>query len=254
VARNRWVARGYNSHAWVEVYFPDIGWVRFDPTPADPRTAAEQARLDQARANNESSVDTDDTAGNGSAWTPTPTETPDPITPTPGDDPNDPNNPDSPTTSDRTPTPNGSETDTTDTLTVTDEDRNDDDGGLLPDEPPSREELALGLIVVAGMVAGVRRSGVTERAYRTVWVRWQPRETPAADVERAYRRLEYLLGKRHRPRRAGETPRQYLDAVDADERATRVLSLYERSHYAGIVSEDAADEAVRLVNELTRRG
>jgi len=23
------------GHAWVEVYFPDVGWVRFDPTPAD---------------------------------------------------------------------------------------------------------------------------------------------------------------------------------------------------------------------------
>jgi Transglutaminase-like enzymes, putative cysteine proteases len=30
---NTHVVRGLNSHAWVEVYFPDTGWVRFDPTP-----------------------------------------------------------------------------------------------------------------------------------------------------------------------------------------------------------------------------
>ncbi|MFB6283192.1 MAG: transglutaminase family protein [Halobacteria archaeon] len=28
---------GGNSHAWVEVYFKDVGWVKFDPTPADRR-------------------------------------------------------------------------------------------------------------------------------------------------------------------------------------------------------------------------
>ena len=28
------------GHAWVEVYFPDVGWVRFDPTPAGDSTAS----------------------------------------------------------------------------------------------------------------------------------------------------------------------------------------------------------------------
>ena len=26
--------RDLDAHSWVEVYFPDIGWVTFDPTPA----------------------------------------------------------------------------------------------------------------------------------------------------------------------------------------------------------------------------
>ncbi|MFC7176188.1 transglutaminase domain-containing protein [Halosegnis marinus] len=36
VAADRWVARGLNAHAWVEVFFPEQGWIRFDPTPAGP--------------------------------------------------------------------------------------------------------------------------------------------------------------------------------------------------------------------------
>ena len=42
VTQDEWVVRGSDSHAWVEVYFPEVGWVRFDPTPAAARTAAEQ--------------------------------------------------------------------------------------------------------------------------------------------------------------------------------------------------------------------
>lgn len=34
-----------NAHAWVEVYFQDIGWVRFDPTPGTPRLETEQRLL-----------------------------------------------------------------------------------------------------------------------------------------------------------------------------------------------------------------
>lgn len=31
-----WIVRARDAHSWVEVYFPDIGWVTFDPTPAAP--------------------------------------------------------------------------------------------------------------------------------------------------------------------------------------------------------------------------
>ena len=33
---NGFVVRQKNAHAWVEVYFPYIGWVEFDPTPPTP--------------------------------------------------------------------------------------------------------------------------------------------------------------------------------------------------------------------------
>jgi len=256
VDEDRWVARGLDSHAWVEVYFPDEGWIRFDPTPAGPRNAAEQERIQSARSNNESGVDTDETQGNGSAWTPTETETPEPITPTPDDDQTETTS-GAPGSTNETPTPVGpapgnlgGETTTT-TPNGSSQGEDEGNGGLLP-EPPSREEAAFGLVVLAGAIAGLRRAGVTDRAYRAVWLRWQPRADPTTDIDRAYRRLEYLLASRHRPRRDGETPRQYFTAVDADERAERVRELYERARYGGTATERDADEAVEVVDGVTR--
>lgn len=37
--------RSIDAHAWVEVYFEGVGWVRFDPTPASQRTIAERETL-----------------------------------------------------------------------------------------------------------------------------------------------------------------------------------------------------------------
>jgi transglutaminase-like putative cysteine protease len=42
---NTYTVRGMNAHAWVEVYFPDAGWVKFDPTPASERLQQEQQSL-----------------------------------------------------------------------------------------------------------------------------------------------------------------------------------------------------------------
>ncbi|MFL5843467.1 MAG: transglutaminaseTgpA domain-containing protein [Solirubrobacteraceae bacterium] len=38
--RDEWVVRDVDAHSWVEVYFPRLGWVTFDPTPgvAPPHT------------------------------------------------------------------------------------------------------------------------------------------------------------------------------------------------------------------------
>lgn len=32
----QYLVRASNAHSWVEVYFPDYGWISFDPTPAAP--------------------------------------------------------------------------------------------------------------------------------------------------------------------------------------------------------------------------
>ncbi|ADB51633.1 DUF3488 and transglutaminase-like domain-containing protein [Conexibacter woesei] len=42
-ARDEWVVRDYDAHAWVEVWFPRIGWVRFDPTPSTAPALSGQA-------------------------------------------------------------------------------------------------------------------------------------------------------------------------------------------------------------------
>ncbi|PSP93854.1 hypothetical protein BRC91_07955 [Halobacteriales archaeon QS_4_62_28] len=50
VGDNEYVVRGMNAHAWVEVYFPDVGWVRFDPTPGDERRQQESQSLGEETA------------------------------------------------------------------------------------------------------------------------------------------------------------------------------------------------------------
>jgi hypothetical protein len=109
--------------------------------------------------------------------------------------------------------------------------------------------MGFGLVVLVGAAAAARRSGLTTRAYREVWLRYQPRTDPKRDVERAFERLEYVAARRGRPRRPGETPRQFLEDV-IDRRAGRLGELYERAHYAGDVSAAEADEAVELADAL----
>jgi len=224
VARDEWVVRGLDSHAWVQAYFPAHGWVRFDPTPAGPREDAERERLETARASGQSGVDTDRTRGE--EWTPTPT-TPIPDTPTP----------DTPTPAVTATAGNGS----------TPEPFGTPVGGGDGWDPdlPSREQVGLGLVVVVGAAAGLRRSGAAGRAYREAWLASNPSGTPTERVTSAWRRVEYLLERTHRDRRPGETVRQYATVTD-DERVHRLAGLYERARYAGEATEEEADEAVEV--------
>jgi hypothetical protein len=41
------VARDIDAHSWVEVYFPHLGWVTFDPTPADSPARSQIADLER---------------------------------------------------------------------------------------------------------------------------------------------------------------------------------------------------------------
>ena len=40
--RNTWIVRAKNYHAWPEVYFPDYGWVEFEPTPLGVQPSLEE--------------------------------------------------------------------------------------------------------------------------------------------------------------------------------------------------------------------
>ncbi|WP_340100003.1 transglutaminaseTgpA domain-containing protein [Salinibaculum salinum] len=45
VGENTYQVRGMNAHAWVEVYFEDVGWVKFDPTPGSERLQQERQSI-----------------------------------------------------------------------------------------------------------------------------------------------------------------------------------------------------------------
>ena len=256
VTEDEWVVRGVDSHAWVEAYFPDVGWVRFDPTPSGPRQDAEQTRVDRAREAGESGVDAE--GSENGTWTPEPTTTPpsdSTSTTTPDDDTSTGDGPGGPNPidgRDRIVPGTGTATTTTPPTNAT---TTPGAGGSIPVEPPSTEQLLYGGLVLFGLAVVARRTNALDRAYRVAWVRWQPRKDPGTDVERAFDRLEHRLGQEYRERRPGETPREYLDAlshVGLDDRAHRVGELYERARYAGEVSREQADEAVSLVDDLVR--
>jgi transglutaminase-like putative cysteine protease len=257
---DQYLLRGLNSHAWVEAYFPGHGWVKFDPTPADDRVAAENRRVQQAREEGDDEVDIDDSEDD-------PLTTEEPTTTTPVE-----------TTTNGTTangTANGTENGTlgapiqnpggganvTATVAIPDlgEDGPGDANGSEGDSDgmpslPSPEDLALGAVLLMGMAAGAHRSGVPDRLWNSLQMRYQgKRRSPDQDVERAYHRLEILLDRQYRPRRGEETPRDYVDALSltgAGERVARVAKLYERAHYGDGVTEAEAEEAVDLVDAL----
>jgi transglutaminase-like putative cysteine protease len=227
------IVRGLDSHAWVQVYFPGQGWVRFDPTPSGPRESAEQTRIGNARRSDAGGVDT---AGTLNA-TPVPTVADD----------------DSAVDATPTPAPGGGGGDIpqpdafdgTDPATASDA----DSGPTLP----SRETLALWGVVLVGVGAAARRAGTGARAVRAVWLRRRgPRRDPDADAVRAFERLAYLLERQERSRRPGETPRVYVERVTTDDRARLVLTAYERARYGSGVDRATADAATDAVGELVR--
>jgi hypothetical protein len=208
--------------------------VSFDPTPAGPREAVESDRLEQARAEGDPDVDTDESRAATETPTPRPTETP------PGTN-------GTPTPVQNTPVQaNESQFGSTgpEPSTV-----GEGPGGSLPDLPP-REHLALGLVLVIGAAAGVRRSGLALRLVRTARVRFQRRRDPETDVDVAFERMAIVLERNHRPREPGETVRQYLDAIGAPEPALKLAAIHERATYGGSVDRTTADDAVALVADI----
>ncbi len=229
VGDDEYVVRGLNSHAWVEVYFPDEGWVTFDPTPSGPRDDTRADRIEEERALGNPDVDTDDSEDEAVE---------------------DESESDEDENEEETDESEEDEQEHDEESPDADEYDDPDEGLTIP--LPSRETIAMSLVLFVGLAAGAHRAGYMDRAHRTAQLHWQTAgEDPEADIERAFFRLELLLGDEYRDRDPTETYREYLATVgDVDERVERIARIHERARYGGAVTSEDADDAVRLVDEL----
>jgi hypothetical protein len=228
----------------VQVYFPDVGWVRFDPTPAGPREDAEQTRIEQARSGSGTGVGSAPTTPQGGSEGDVVTITPQ--APASGAT----NGTDATNGTNGT---NGTDAAVDGVATPTGPSDDGGDGGPSLPELPSTRTLAVWAVAVVGLAAVGRRTGAVTRLREAVALRRQRRGDPAADAVRAYDRLETLLERRGRPRRAGETPRAYVEAAvgeGVDPAARSVVDAYERAQYGDGVDRETADEAVATVDRL----
>jgi len=244
---NEWVVRGLDSHAWVEVYFEDVGWVRFDPTPAAERQSAEVSAVEDARESGDSGVDIEE-----SEDAPLTTTTP-PTTPTPNEtSANRTNrtfrNPDRGTTA---PAGLGDVTAATATNATGGDGADDAGGGPIP-----METILIGLVALAGLAAGAHRTGVTDRALRTAKIHWHGgRVDPDTDVRRAVERLELLLDREYRPRRVNESRPAYvrsLTRAGLDDDVEVAADGYERAVYGDGVTEEEAEAVIDVVDDVVR--
>ena len=241
------IVRGLDSHAWVEVYFPNTGWVRFDPTPSGPRQTAENTRLADARQSGMEDID----YGEPDGTTPIPSDGTETSTITGDSSPSTPGEITTTGPTNGTQIPAGGPTDGLPTATST-----DGEGTPIPILPP-RRTLVVGLVALVGVAAGARRSTAADRTIKLVSIQFQRRRDPTSDVRRAYDRLVVLLEGEYRARRPGETPRAYVRSLPtagsrSEAGIRRVVELYERAQYGDGVTETDADEAVSTVDRLVR--
>ncbi|QLK24343.1 transglutaminaseTgpA domain-containing protein [Natrinema zhouii] len=261
---DKYVVRGLDAHAWVEAYFPDHGWVRFDPTPGNGRDDVHTDRLEEARENGNEDADTEESADvpiddeQSSDPENEPTDPNEPNNSSPND-PENPTDPNEPNNSSPNEPANGTNETPADTTDGSDTDSAIDDA--IADFTPRTAVLGLALLV--GVAAGMRRTDATMRVRSELGIYWHGRRRdPDRDAKRAFARLERLLARQYRPRRRSESARAYLtalsaaaDAADAepiDPRAELVVDRYERATYGSGVSRAEADEAIEIVDELAR--
>ncbi|MFC4406513.1 DUF3488 and transglutaminase-like domain-containing protein [Haloarchaeobius iranensis] len=250
VDENQWVVRGLDSHAWVEVYFPDVGWVKFDPTPGGPRSDTEVASIEDARQSDDGQVDV-----GGSEDQPLTTTTAIPtnrLTDNGSDANRTFRDPDLPGVgSDNLGGPIDG-TGSTPGPTVG-EPNGGGPGGFSEEQ---QRYAAFGLVAMVGLAAGAHRAGATRAVRRAAKLRWQgTRREPDTDVERAVERLELVLERQYGPREPNESPSQYVQRLSmsgVDRRADRVVELHEKAVYGPGVSREEADEAIELVDAMVR--
>ncbi|WP_168215932.1 transglutaminaseTgpA domain-containing protein [Halorussus ruber] len=71
VGSNTYKVRAMNAHAWVEVYFPEVGWVRFDPTPGQERLQSERRAFQNQTQNDPRQYDHTESGSPGEEFSPT---------------------------------------------------------------------------------------------------------------------------------------------------------------------------------------
>ena len=247
-----WVVRGTNAHAWVEVYFPEHGWITFEPTPPADLLEEQAGELETVR---EFVGEFDDQVLEEQGFDTTESWS----VPAEGIDPDDGEETDG-TEEVRTDSVGEAaedrdellleEFETAEPVTVTDDGGDDTDEGGTDTPQPNLELLAILSLLAVGTVVGARRSRYVRRGIRRLRLRYRSGDDPKTDVEQSFERLALLLERRHRKRRRGETVREYVDDIDPDPRANRVVAIRERARYRGTVPEAMAKEATELVDEL----
>ena len=251
IDEDTWVVRGTNAHAWVEVYFPEHGWIAFEPTPPADLLEAQTDELEAVRevvgefdgqVLEEQRFDTAQSWQVPAEGIETGEEEATNETDDIGADPIDDG------------AANGSdlrieEFETGDPVTITDERSGESDESAAVTGVLSPERLAVLSLLAVGAIVGARRSRYVRRTARRLRLRYRPSGSKA-DVERSFERLVLLLERRHRERKRGETVREYVRDIDPDPRADRVVTIREQSRYRGTVPESMAQEAIDLVDEL----
>ncbi|RQG96496.1 transglutaminase TgpA family protein [Natrarchaeobius chitinivorans] len=260
VDNDEYAVRGLDAHAWVEVYFPEKGWVAFEPTPSSERDSVHDEYLEQALDGAEDEdEEVEDDADEPDASTDEDEDGDEPTDPEPDEDESD-QPPDNDTTDGDEGDPESPPEAPAELIdTSTERDDEDERESILPDVTITREMATIALVLAGGLVAGVHRTGATANARRTIGLFWHGRRRdPDRDAERTFRRLEGLLAREYRPRRHDESAREYLadlaekrdGGLAADPRAQTVLECYERAVYGGGVDRDEADAAIAAVDEL----
>lgn len=223
-APDRYLVLGKHAHAWPEVWFPDSGWVAFEPTPGRGIPGAEPY----------TGVPEDQDASDGGADAAGATTTAPPAT--------------APDTTEpaATTAPPQDRQDRTAPVTAADE-----DGGGGPG-PLARALLALGGIVVVGVAVTTIRGAVAARRWRAMG--------PAAAVLSAWGSglgpVRWLTGQRPEP---SETHREFARRVaaplgDLDAALTELAGLATGASWnpAGATGADVA-RAGALATDLRHR-
>ncbi len=263
---NTHVVRGLDAHAWVEVYFPDHGWVAFEPTPGDARNDVHTDRLQEARDDGRDDVDTDQSedvplTDEDDTDTGTDESGPDDQEPDAHDETDDETAAAFDDNGTESPENESSDRSGDDSTDLSPDDGSDD--GDLPEEGWSspititRELATIGLVVLVGVAAGAHRTSAMARLRGAVGLYWQGRRDDPDEATRvAYRRLEQHLSRKYRPRRRSESRRGYLVALrtdhEIDSRTMQVVQAYEQATYGEGVDRETADATIAIVDELVR--